>query len=82
MNGFKLGHTALDLWVHKYVIPIHFDKPFEPLTNSVVFFPKSYKKLYALDSPIAKCFQNCFSIDGSKTAGITLWNVTYKGGGI
>ncbi len=82
MNGFKLGHTALGLSVHKYVVPIHSNKLFEPLSNSVVYYPKSYQKLYALASPIAKCFQNCFSIEGSKTSGITLWDVTYNGGGV
>ena len=82
MNGFKLGHAALDLSAQKYIVPVSADKPFEPLTNSVVYFPKSYKKLYALDSPIAKCFQSCFSIEGCKIPAITIWNVTYKGGGI
>jgi hypothetical protein len=80
MNGFKLGHTALDLSVHKYVIPLVSERPFLPLTHSVVLYPKSYQKLYALDSPIAKCFQDCFSIEGNKISGITVWDVAYKGG--
>ena len=80
MNAFKLGSKAPGIDVHKYVIPVNSDKAFEPLTNSVVLFPKSYEKLYALDSPIAKCFQDCFHVEGNKLSGITLWNVIYKGG--
>ena len=80
MNGFKLGHTALGLSLHQYIVPIDRERSFVPLKNSFVFFPKSYQKLYALDSPIAQCFQKCFSIEGHKLGGITLWNLAYQGG--
>ena len=82
INGFKLGHTALGLHPQKYIAQVHSTQPFEPHTHSVVFFPKSYQELYALNSAAAKCFQDCFSIEGSKVSGFTLWNVTYKVGNV
>lgn len=82
INGFKLGHTALGFNPQKYFAQVNAQKPFEPLAHSVVLFPKSYQELYALDSAVAKCFSDCFLIEGIKISDITLWDVTYKLGKI
>jgi hypothetical protein len=82
INGFKLGHTALGLHPQKYIAQVKSNKPFEPLAHSVVLFPKSYQELYALDSAVAKCFQDCFSIEGGKVSEITVWDVSYKVEGV
>ncbi len=78
MNGFKLGHTALGLSAQKYIVEVNAKKPFEPQCHSVVLFPKSYQQLYGLDSSIAKCFQECFSLKGSTFSEVTIWDVTCK----
>lgn len=80
MNALKLGHTALGLSLEDYIIPIQSDKPFTPLSHSIVLYPKSYEKLYGIESPIAKCFKSCFSIQAKQQAGVTLWDVAYKVG--
>lgn len=81
MNAFKLGHTTPGFPFHKYLVPIDPEKPFEPLSTSVVFYPKSYEELYSLESPIAHCFRKCFGVVGDKVSDITCWHVTYEGGG-
>lgn len=82
MNAFKLGHTVLGLSADQYIVPIDPDKPFKPLSNSVVLFPKRYGDLYGLNSPSIQCFKKCFSVIGEKKADITIWDVTYQGSGI
>lgn len=77
MNALKLGHTVWGLSADQYIVPIDPDKPFTPLSNSVVFFPKRYGDLYGLDSPSIQCFKKCFSVIGEKKADITIWDVTY-----
>jgi hypothetical protein len=80
MNACKLGHTIPGFSFDKYVAPIHPDRPFKPTRASIVLFPEAYAELYSLESRIAACFSKCFSIKGDKVAGITIWNVSYKGG--
>lgn len=76
MNGFKFGHTALGLSFKDYIIAVDPEKPFRPFSKSTVLYPESYGELYSLDSPVARCFKNCFKLDGQICSSITVWEVT------
>lgn len=65
MNGCKLGYEIKNFKIQDFVATVD-DVPFKPHTESTVFYPSSYAKLYSPESPYFEALGNCYQVSGYK----------------
>lgn len=63
MTFFKLGYTDDKHTIQDYFVPVKSTtEAFEPLAKSTVWYPDSYKDLYAIDSAYSKSVKDVFTL--------------------
>lgn len=84
MHSLKLGETPCGggqepFEFGKYIKPLG-SSPYKPVALSTVFYPKCYKKIYSLDSPVATAMRSVFQLTGGfqTQSKITLWDLKRK----
>lgn len=62
MTFFKLGYTDDKHTIQDYFVPVNSTESFKPQTKSTVWYPDSYKDLYAIDSAYSKSVKDVFTL--------------------